>query len=162
MIREVSGDILLTDAEMTAQGVAPNDHMDHGLALELRKRWPAMHKDFRHYHKSTHPKPGELWFWGGAGGTRIANLFTQEESKTKGGRPGEASVSNVRHCLKELRKLVEEEGVKSVALPKLATGVGRLDWDDVRPLIEEHLGDLDADVIVYTEYHAGQKAKEGL
>lgn len=162
MIREVSGDILLSETEMTAHGVAPNDHMDQGLALELRKRWPAMYKDFRHYHKSTHPKPGQLWFWGGPGGTRIANLFTQAEGPKKGGHPGEATVSNVNHCLKELRKLIEEENVSSVALPKLATGVGRLDWDDVRPLIEQHLGDLGVDVVVYSEYHAGVKAEEGL
>ena len=162
MIKEVSGDILLSNAELTAHGVAPNDHMDQGLALELRKQWPAMFKDFRHLHKSSHPKSGSLWFWGGPGGTRIANLFTQEEAESKGGLPGQATVSNVRHCMKELRKLIEEEQVKSVALPRLATGVGRLDWDDVRPLIDEYLGDLDVDVIVYSEFHAGVQADEGL
>lgn len=42
MIHYVSGDILLSKAAAIAHGVAPNDHMDHGLALALRERWPAM------------------------------------------------------------------------------------------------------------------------
>ena len=60
MIHEVAGDILLTKAKAIAHGVAPNDYFDSGLALELRKQWPAMVKDFRHYVHQTHPKPGEM------------------------------------------------------------------------------------------------------
>ena len=37
MIREVEGDILLTDAEAIAHGVAPHDHFQNGLALALRE-----------------------------------------------------------------------------------------------------------------------------
>ncbi|MEI7688505.1 MAG: Appr-1-p processing protein, partial [Planctomycetota bacterium] len=77
MIHEVSGDILLTTAAAIAHGLAPNDHFDHGLALSLRERWPALAKDFRHYAKNCHPKPGELWTWG-HGGLRIFNLLTQD------------------------------------------------------------------------------------
>ena len=47
MIREVSGDILLSQADVIAHGVAPADHFDTGLALALRERWPALAKDFR-------------------------------------------------------------------------------------------------------------------
>ncbi|MFO1427950.1 MAG: hypothetical protein U1F11_13460 [Steroidobacteraceae bacterium] len=49
MIHEVTGDILLTKAQTIAHGISPNDHFSQGLALSLRERWPAMHKDFRHY-----------------------------------------------------------------------------------------------------------------
>jgi len=42
--------------------------------------------------------------------------------------------------------------VKSVALPRLATGVGGLQWAEVKPLIEQHLGSLDADIEVYEQY----------
>jgi len=46
------------------------------------------------------------------------------------------------------RKTIESETYNSVALPKLATGVGRLDWKDAKPLIEKHLGDLAIPVYV--------------
>ncbi|MCB9890416.1 MAG: macro domain-containing protein [Planctomycetes bacterium] len=162
MIREVSGDILLSKAHTIAHGVAPNDSFDRGLALSLRERWPAMHKDFRHYCHQYHPKAGGMWFWGGPGHARIANLLTQDGSYDHGGKPGRASTTHVDHALKELRKHIDDEKVTSIALPRLATGVGGLDWNDVRPLIEQRLGDLKIPVILYTQYVKGVQADEGL
>lgn len=160
MIHEVSGDILLTEAQMIAHGIAANDPMDQGLALSLHKRYPAMHKDFHHWCHVRHPKPGKAWMWGGVGGVRIANLITQEGGYGHGAKPGQASIKNVRKCLKSLLKMINKEDIKSLALPKLATGVGALDWDDVHPLIVQQLGELDIPVYLYIEFHQGQKAKE--
>lgn len=160
MIHEVSGDILLTKAQAIAHGVAPNDHFDSGLALALRESWPAMAKDFRHYVHQTHPKPGELWMWGGPGGVRIFNLMTQEGDIAHGARPGKAQVSYVNHALRRLRHELDTQSIRSLALPKLATGVGGLDWSVVKPLIHEYLGSAKIPVFVYTTYHKGQKADE--
>ena len=160
MIHEVSGDILLTKAQAIAHGVAPNDHFDSGLALALRDMWPAMAKDFRHYAHQTHPKPGELWEWGGVGGVRIYNLLTQEGEHHQGAKPGRATISNVGHCFKRLRHEVEKAGIASLAIPKVATGVGGLDWSEVRPVVDQHLGDLSIPVYIYTTYHKGQQASE--
>jgi O-acetyl-ADP-ribose deacetylase (regulator of RNase III) len=160
MIHDVSGNITLTKAQAIAHGVAPNDHFDQGLALALREAWPAMAKDFRHYVHQTHPKPGELWVWGGPGGVRIFNLLTQEGEHGHGARPGRSSVANVNHCLKRLRHELEKGEIKSLALPKLATGVGGLAWTDVEPLIRQHLGDLPIPIYLYTTYHKGERATE--
>jgi O-acetyl-ADP-ribose deacetylase (regulator of RNase III) len=160
VIHEVSGDILLTKAQAIAHGVAPNDHFDNGLALALRENWPSLAKDFRHYAHQTHPKPGEMWVWGGVGGVRIYNLMTQEGDHGHGTKAGKANLANVNHCLKRLRHEVEKGEVTSLAIPKLATGVGGLDWADVRPLIEQYLGDLAIPVYVYTTYQKGQQATE--
>jgi len=160
MIHEVSGDILLSNAQALAHGVAPNDHFDSGLALALRERWPAMTKDFRHFARQEHPKPGSLWFWGGVGGVRIFNLMTQEGSHEHGSRPGRATVSHVRHALQALVKELKAEGIESLALPRLATGVGGLGWDEVRPLVKETLGEAGIPVYVYTRYEKGVQAEE--
>lgn len=160
MIHEVSGDILLTKAQAVAHGIAPNDHFDSGLALALRENWPAMAKDFRHYAHNTHPKPGEMWVWGGVGGVRVVCLLTQEGEHGHGAKPGRASVSNVSHCLKRLRHELEKGEIQSLALPKLATGVGGLDWAVVLPLVKQYLGDLPIPVYVYSTYHKGQQATE--
>jgi O-acetyl-ADP-ribose deacetylase (regulator of RNase III) len=161
MIHEVEGDILLTKAAALAHGVAPNDNFTNGLALALRERWPAMVKDFRHFCQISHPQPGKLWSWAGVGGTRIINLLTQEPAPSHGANPGRAKLEYVNHCLRALRKTVEAEGFASLALPKLATGVGGLDWKDVKPLIEKHLGDLAIPVYVYETYRSGVEAREG-
>jgi O-acetyl-ADP-ribose deacetylase (regulator of RNase III) len=160
MIHYVTGDILFSKAQLIAHGVAPNDHFEIGLARSLRERWPAMFKDFRHYCHVHHPKTGGLWTWGGPGGVRITSLFTQGEAYGHGGRAGKATVEAVGHSLKALRGLVAEEKITSLALPKVATGVGGLKWDDVEPLMKRYLSELDIPVIVYTEYHADMEADE--
>ena len=160
MIKEVTGDILLSEAEAIAHGVAPMDHFDKGLALSLRKNYPSMVKDFRHYCKLRHPKPGEAWIWSDVGGIRIINLMTQEAATGYNGHPGEATLSNVNHALKELAKIIKKKKIKSLAIPKIATGLGTLDWEDVRPLIYNRLKDLDIPVYLYSLYQKGEKAAE--
>ena len=161
MIHEVTGDILKTRAQAIAHGVSPNDDFHTGLALSLREYAPALYKDFRHYCQSTHPKPGGLWTWAGADGRRIVNLFTQEGAEGHhGGKPGKASLSHVRHALKALREEIVAKSLGSVALPRLATGVGGLQWEDDRPLVQETLGTLEIPVVVYTTYRPGVVADE--
>ena len=160
MLKEVTGDILLSGAHAIAHGIAPNDNFHQGLALALREHFPAMYKDFRHYCQLEHPKPGTLWVWGGANGVRVVSLLTQDEAPAHGAKPGKASTHNVNLALKELRKLIDEESFESVAIPRLATGVGGLAWTDVEPLIDRHLGDLEIPIYLYTTFRPGVKAKE--
>ncbi len=158
MIHEVAGDILLTRAQAIAHGVAPNDHFASGLALSLRERWPSMAKDFRHYSRTTHPQTGTLWAWMGADGKRIVNLLTQDGEHED--TPGPARIESVHRALRALRQLIESEKITSLALPKLATGAGRLAWKDVFPLVQQSLGELKIPVFVYSAYHAGVQAQE--
>ena len=167
MIHEVEGDILLTKAQFIAHGIAPQDHFDTGLALALRERWPSMVRDYRH---AIHGKPldsGEVWAWAGVdadGSTRgIVNLLTQDMLGTGGAaRPGKATTENVSRALKALAKFVRDEKVQSLALPRLATGVGGMEWAQVEPLVQQHLGGLDIPVVVYETYRAGVQADEKL
>ena len=159
MIIKVQGDILLSEAQVIAHGIAPHDHFNQGLAHALRERYPAMAKDFRHYCHQQNPKPGKAWLWAGPERV-IINLMTQEPAPDQKANPGKASTKHVRHALKELRKIIEKENLTSVAMPRLATGVGGLDWDEVEPLINEALGDLDVPVVIYEVYKKDVKAKD--
>ncbi len=160
MLHEVTGDILLSKAQAIAHGVSPNDHFNQGLALSLRERWPAMYKDFRHFEKQETPAPGSIWAWMGSGGQRLVSLFTQEPGAGHGDHSGKASLVHVGHALKALNHFVVAEQISSLALPRLATGVGGLDWKDVRPLVTRHLGDLGIPVFIYTTYVKAQQAEE--
>lgn len=160
MIKEVTGDILLSKTNFIAHGIAANDPMSQGLALQLHERYPSMHKDFHHWCHLNHPKPGSTWMWGSADGIKIVNLITQEGGLDKGSKPGKASLSNVNSSLRELKKIIEKEKISSCALPKLATGVGGLNWDDVFPIIQKQLGDLDCTVYVYSTYKPNEQASE--
>ena len=56
----------------------------------------------------------------------------------------------VRDGLVALKEVIREKQIKSIAIPPLGCGNGGLEWAEVRPLIEETLGDLPGvKVIVY-------------
>jgi len=160
MIIKVEGDILLSKAQVIAHGVAANDPMSEGLSKALHERMPSMHKDFHHWCHQEHRNPGEAWVWTAADGVRIVNLLTQEGGYGHGSRPGKATTKNVAHALKALKKMAVKEQFSSLALPRLATGVGGLNWDDVEPLIEDKLGELDIPVYLYATYIPNQAASE--
>lgn len=161
MITTVRGDILLSEAQAIAHGVAPHDHFNQGLALALRDRHPAMAKDFRHFCHQQSPKAGNAWLWAGPERV-IINLMTQDPAPNNKAHPGKATTQNINHALKQLRRILDKEGIESVALPRLATGVGGLEWGEVEPLVEKYLGDLEIPVIVYGTYEKGKKASEQL
>lgn len=67
----------------------------------------------------------------------------------------------MNHALQALKKELQERGVKSVALPRLATGVGGLEWEKVYPLLQQALKELTIPVYVYSLYRKGVAAQEG-
>lgn len=160
MLHEVTGDLLLNSAQTITLGVAPNDPHSQGLALALRERWPTMYRDCRHFCQTTHPKAEDVWACGGTDGARIVSLFTQEAIYNHGAKPGRASAEHLNHAPKALRGWVKREDARSLALPRLATGVGGMRWEEVRPLIDKHLGDLPIPVYLYVTYHKDQAATE--
>lgn len=157
MIRFVKGDILLSEDKAVAHGVAPNDDFKQGLALSLRERWPSLYKDFRHYCKTTHPKEGGLWSWKSAESPFYVQLFTQQHPPAQGGKPGKAHTSYVQSSLRELVKFLESENISSVSITRLATGVGGLDWSEVKPLIEAAFKPYKGTLTVYEVFQAGKK-----
>jgi O-acetyl-ADP-ribose deacetylase (regulator of RNase III) len=160
MIHEVSGDILYTGAQVLAHGVAANDPMSQGLALTLHRRFPSMHKAYHHWCKQHHPKPGAAWLWEAPNGLLIVNLLTQEGGYGHGARPGRATLKHLSDSLKALAKMAAHEGFTSLALPRVATGVGGLDWESVWPVIQERLGGLEVPVYVYTDFRPDERAVE--
>ena len=159
MLTKVRGDILLTDAQAIAHGVAPNDHFNQGLALALRERHPAMAKDYRHYCHLQNPKPGHAWLWAGPERV-IVCLMTQEPAPSNQAHPGKATTHNVNRALRELAGVIKKQNITSLALPKLATGVGGLDWEDVEPLINQHLSEAGIPVMIYETFEKDRKAIE--
>ena len=154
-IRYVEGDITLAKTDAIAHGIAPHDDFKQGLALTLREHWPALYKDFRHFCHVKNPSSGTLWTWKGVGTFTVYNLFTQEPPPSAGQTPGKATLSNVNHCLRELVKQAKQDGIKSLSITKISTGVGGLSWDEVKPILEKQLKELGIPVLVYEGFKKG-------
>lgn len=160
MMKEVTGDILLSSAEAIAHGVAVDDDFKHGVGAELKSQWPSMYKDFRHFCKTHSPKEGDVWAWKGPGTPVIFNLFTQSASETHGGFPSKATLPNVHHAVRNLVKELNKQNIKSVAITKIATGVGGLNWNDVKASLDSDFGNFSGNVFVYSTFKAKEKAHE--
>jgi O-acetyl-ADP-ribose deacetylase (regulator of RNase III) len=64
---------------------------------------------------------------------------------------GKSKVEDIESGLRTLRSLIEERGIRSIAVPPLGCGNGGLDWTDVYPRIEEALQPLadTVDILVF-------------
>lgn len=160
MMKEVTGDILLTKSEAFAHGVAVDDDFKNGLCLELRQRYPSLYKDFRHFCKTQSPKPGDVWAWKGVNTPVIYSLFTQAAPPFEGAHPGRATLASVNHALKNLVKELHRENIKSVAITKVATGVGGLNWEDVKKEIDRDLKTFEGKIAIYSSYKKDLQAEE--
>lgn len=160
MIYNVEGDILLSGAHAIVHGVAANDPMTQGLSLALHQMFPQMHKDFHKWCHQNNPKTGIVWKWDKVENLVIVNMITQESEIHSSSHPKKANLTDVNHCLKALKKFINKEKIKSIAIPKLSTGVGGLLWEDVYPLIVTQLEDVNIPIYLYSTFIPNLKAEE--
>ena len=160
MIYEIEGDILKSKAQAIVHGVAANDPMSKGLSLKLHQMFPQMHKDFHKWCHQTNPKVGTVWKWDRFKNFTIINMLTQDNHSHHGTHPPKASLKDVNHCLRALKKLIKKEKLSSIAIPRLATGVGGLIWEDVHPLILSQLEEINIAVYIYSTFVPNIEAVE--
>jgi O-acetyl-ADP-ribose deacetylase (regulator of RNase III) len=60
-----------------------------------------------------------------------------------------ADINGIERGLKWLLENYKKEGIKSLAIPALGCGLGRLDWKDVGPLLCAYLSEMDIPVLIY-------------
>ena len=113
--------------------------MGKGLALEFKKRWPDVYSEYREDCMGE-VRPGMAW-WHGEDPYIIL-------AATKDHWRNPSRIEWVDECLSGIAYVGPRCG-DSIAIPQLGCGCGGLDWADVWPLYEKHLGGLDADVEVW-------------
>jgi O-acetyl-ADP-ribose deacetylase (regulator of RNase III) len=145
-IEYIEGDILLTDAEVLAHGVAKQfiENMQTGLASDIWKKWPSSFQRFKKIRRSRRFNMGDV-ILDDENFPGIAYLATQPNLQY-------AELIAVRNSLKTLKNLLEAENINSCALPKIGCGYGALEWGDVRPIIDETLTESSVLFTVYEKY----------
>ena len=126
MIYEVEGDIMLTRAQVIVHNVAVGDPMTRGVARKLKEAFPAMVEAFQAWCEESKAEPGDIWLWQAADKTQIVNLITHEgdDDPSRMRRPDKIAL---HRSLRRLARMVAEERLKSLAMPKLASGDFGLD-----------------------------------
>jgi len=160
MIYEVEGDILMSRADVIAQGVAINDPMAKGLGRKLQEKFPGMRDAFNEWCEETDPQPGEVWFWEGHGKAKILNLIVAGAADLELGRASRTDKIAVHRAFQALNKIVVDKRLKSIALPMIGSGPGGVDWLEVRDMMYSQLGELLIPLFVYVAQVDGMIASE--
>lgn len=146
MIRYITGNLLEAHAEALVNTVNTVGVMGKGIALQFRETFPDNYKAYLDAIKRGEVKIGSMLVTkiGNLNGLRyIVNFPTKEHWRNP------SRIEYVEKGLISLRKTIQELSIQSIAVPPLGCGNGQLNWEDVQPLIEQYLGDLPADVMVY-------------
>ena len=139
MIELTSGDILKDEADAIVNTVNCVGVMGRGIALQFKNAWP---KNFKAYEAACARKelqPGRMFIFETGQLTTpryIVNFPTKRHWR------GNSRIEDIESGLVALVSDIESHGIRSIAIPPLGAGLGGLDWDDVRPLIEKHLSPL--------------------
>ena len=116
--------------------------MGKGLAAQFKRRYPKMFAWYRSECRAGNVKIGRVSGWMEDGIT-ILNFPT----KDLWGDPSE--IEYITAGLQDFIDWAHTYGYPSAAFPKLGCGLGGLEWDEVRPIMELYLAPLPCVCEVY-------------
>jgi O-acetyl-ADP-ribose deacetylase (regulator of RNase III) len=147
MIEFTTGDILRADAEALVNTVNCVGIMGRGVALQFKNEFPANFKAYEAACAREEVQPGKMFVFETrelTGPKFIINFPTKRHWR------GKSRMEDIDSGLKALVEEIRNRGIRSIAIPPLGSGLGGLNWADVRPRIEAALrGVNDLHVIVF-------------
>lgn len=162
MIRYPKGNLLNDPAEALVNTVNEVGVMGKGIALMFRERFPENTEAYQAACKAKEISVGRMFvtktqsLWGPKW---IINFPTKKHWRHP------SKLEWIRSGLKDLVRVIQENEIRSIALPPLGCGNGGLEWSLVRREIEAALADVPGvEVAVYaptTEYQNAPK-REGV
>ena len=145
-MRALIGDLFSSRAQTLVNTVNCVGVMGKGVALEFKRRWPAMFEDYHARCDRQQVRLGEPYLYRDLSGVAIVNF------PTKGHWRSPSRVADIAAGLDYLAAHLEPWGIQSLALPPLGCGNGGLEWAEVGPLIFSKLRDLPVDIEVYAPF----------
>jgi O-acetyl-ADP-ribose deacetylase (regulator of RNase III)/uncharacterized protein YwgA len=146
MFKVLIGDMFASQAQTLINTVNCVGVMGKGVALEFKKRFPAMFKDYESRCEAKRVLPGEPYLFRDPAGKLIVNFPTKNHWRSA------ARMQDIEHGLDRFVAQYMDWGVTSVAMPPLGCGNGGLDWSEVGPLIYRKLYRLPIEMEVYAPY----------
>lgn len=157
MIELTSGDILKDDSDAIVNTVNCVGIMGRGIALQFKNAWPENFKAYKAACDREEVQPGHMFIYDTerlAAPRYIVNFPTKRHWK------GKSRMQDIDAGLEALVRDVARMGIRSIAIPPLGSGLGGLEWDEVRPRIEAAMQALpDVHVRLYEPKGAPQADK---
>lgn len=134
-----TGNLLTQNVDALVNTVNTEGIMGKGIALQFKKAWPAMFKDYEAACKRGEVAVGHMHVWatGSLTGPRyVINFPTKRHWRAR------SKLVDIETGLEDLTRLIRELGITSIAIPPLGCGNGGLDWREVEPRILRSLKPL--------------------
>lgn len=147
MIRYIQGNLLDAPVEALVNTVNEVGVMGKGIALMFREAFPESARAYEEACARHEVRVGRVLVTQNrtlVGPRWILHLPTKKHWRQP------SRIEWVREGLKDLVRIVRENGIRSLALPPLGCGNGGLEWTQVRREIEAALAEIpDVEVLVY-------------
>lgn len=147
MIIYVKENLFDSSAQVLVNPVNTVGVMGKGVAAEFRRRYPEMAEQYRKLCEQGLLTVGKLWLYR-ASDRWILNFPTKRHWREK---------SRLEYIESGLQKFVvtyRPYGITSISFPMLGCGNGQLNWDEVRPVMEEYLAELPIPIRIHLFRHA--------
>jgi len=146
MIHYIKGDIFLAETDAIINTVNTVGVMGKGIALQFKQRFPENYLLYKKACDNQELIIGKLLI------TENHSLFFKYiiNFPTKIHWKQASEYTYISQGLIALTEKIKELNIKSIAIPPLGAGNGKLDWEKVKLLIEKYLSPLiDVKVLVY-------------
>lgn len=152
MIHAKFGDILAADAEAIVNTVNCVGVMGKGIALQFKMKYPENYKIYKKTCDQGRMMVGKVLFFEQnttSNPRYIVNFPTKRHWK------GKSTIQDISKGLDSLISEVKRLEIKSIAIPALGSGLGGLDWLQVKSIIIDAFSQLpDVDVLLYEPHYS--------
>jgi O-acetyl-ADP-ribose deacetylase (regulator of RNase III) len=147
MIEFRQGDILSADVEVLVNTVNCVGIMGRGIALQFRHAFPDNFRAYEVACKRGEVQPGRMFVFDTH---QLTNPRYIINFPTKRHWRGKSRLADIKAGLPALVAEIKRLQIRSIAIPPLASGLGGIDWNQIRPLIVQALAELrDLNAIVF-------------
>lgn len=147
MLEYKNGDILREDTEALVNTVNCVGVMGRGIALQFKHTFPDNFKAYVLACKNEEVQPGQMFVFETG---QLTNPRYIVNFPTKRHWRGESRMEDIESGLRALVGTIQHYNIRSIAIPPLGSGLGGLDWKEVKLRIETFLKSLsDVHIIVY-------------
>lgn len=141
MYKEIQKDLFSVDDSYTlVHCIAADAAMGAGIAVQFARKFPRMTSVLR--QSSLSVGTAMVFFPNQDQDYIVINLITKERSYHK------PTYESFTEAIKSMRHTVERYNIARLAMPRIGSGLDRLDWNICRRIIQEEFKDVNVEILV--------------
>ncbi|HQY60510.1 MAG TPA: macro domain-containing protein [Polyangiaceae bacterium] len=133
------------DLNAYAFGATSSGHMDAGIAVAFKKRWPRLETEYAARCADGRFHLGDVFAFVD-GETTVYTLALQEHWKAK------AKLAALSRAMTRVVELATNAGVLRIGLPRVGTGLGGLEWLRVKSVLTKVSEHSRVELVVFEKF----------